>query len=96
MSNSIKRSHWLYLLAALLLFMQTFALWHDATHPFHLANVQCEQIAAVGHTPAKLSSPVLLPSFIVQRTEILPISYFNVIERQSSDSHSIRAPPVFS
>lgn len=96
MSNSIKRGHWFYLLAALVLFMQTFALWHDATHPFHIASAECEQIAAIGHSPTKLSSPALLPFFIVQFTELSPISRSRIIERQLSDSHSIRAPPIFS
>lgn len=96
MSNSIKQGHWLYLLAALLLFMQTFALWHDATHPFHLASTQCDQMAAVSHNSTKLTTPVLLPSFYAQFTEILPVNRFRAIERQFYGNHSIRAPPVFS
>ena len=96
MSNSIKQGHWFYLLAALLLFMQTFALWHDVTHPFHLASTQCDQMAAVENNSTKPPTSILLPSFIAQFTELSPINYCINIERRLDDSHSIRAPPIFS
>ena len=96
MTDNIKRGHKFYLIAALLLLMQTFSVWHDSTHPFHIASVQCEQMAAVEHNSTKPSVPLLLPSFIVRYTERLPIISPRIIGRQLSDNHSIRAPPVFS
>ncbi|OUR73619.1 hypothetical protein A9Q78_02800 [Methylophaga sp. 41_12_T18] len=88
--------HWLALLTAILLLMQSFAIWHDAEHAFHIAEEQCERFEAYGHSPTLdiVTSPqqfTTAPISVVvssSNTSSLPI--------QQRDAHSIRAPPIFS
>lgn len=49
----------LYLLAAAVLLLQSFAIWHDVEHPFHTADSQCERLDGIHHTPAVDHSPSL-------------------------------------
>tara|TARA_R110002111_G_scaffold109732_2_gene168909 strand:+ start:1196 stop:1486 length:291 start_codon:yes stop_codon:yes gene_type:complete len=86
----------LYLLTALVLLMQSFAVWHDAEHPFHSETEQCERFEAFGHSPTL--------DHIVTSTFIFT-ALFNVVETfqpntflpsSQRDAYAIRAPPLFS
>ena len=46
-----KQTRLLYFITALLLLMQSLALWHDVEHPFHSHDVQCERFEAFAHNP---------------------------------------------
>jgi len=88
--------HWPYLLAALLLLMQSFAIWHDVSHPFHIADVECERFESISHTPTvdltHTISPIWTGTFsLVQAPLIIAFS-----QQRLRDNHSIRAPPIFS
>ena len=41
----------LYPLIALLLLMQSFAVWHGAEHSFHIEDEQCERFEAFSQAP---------------------------------------------
>ena len=91
-----RQRHWLYLLAALLLFTQSFAIWHDVSHPFHLSNVECERFESISHTPtADLTlsiNPAWTSTFsLVQLPLVIIFS-----QQRLRDNHSIRAPPISS
>jgi len=85
--------HWLALLAALLLLMQSFAIWHDAEHAFHTAEEQCERFEAFGHSPTLdiVSSPKLLFTTQVQVVEVLPAT--PSLPTRQREAYAIRAPP---
>jgi len=95
--HHIKRQrHWLYLLTAFLLFMQSLALWHDVSHPFHIADVECERFESISHTPTVdltfSINPVWTSAFsFVQAPVVITLSHLRL-----RDNHSIRAPPIFS
>ncbi|PCJ31485.1 MAG: hypothetical protein COA90_05860 [Gammaproteobacteria bacterium] len=96
MSAHLKQRQWLYLLAALVLFMQSFAVWHDVSHPFHTASEQCDRLEGVSHTPTldlALSSPL---EFNTHSRVIEPVSSVAYISTKLRDNHNIRAPPHFS
>ncbi|MCX4190204.1 hypothetical protein OMP94_07910 [Methylophaga sp. OBS3] len=94
----IRRHHfkWLYLLAALVLSLQTFAIWHDTTHPFHKAEAQCERLEAISHTPVVNATPTL----IVATTYVVLHFVSGVEQHYTAKSRYlpqlIRGPPVFS
>jgi hypothetical protein len=83
----------LYLLTALLLLMQSFAIWHDAEHAFHAENEQCERFEAFGHAPT-LDHTFTLPTLFTT-----PFSVVNVVQtdtflaNRQRDAYTIRAPP---
>lgn len=85
---------WLYLLTALLLFMQSFAIWHDASHPFHIADDQCQRFESISHTPAVSPTLAAIPQFITQFSVDEPIYIITFAEKRLRDPHAIRAPPV--
>lgn len=89
-----RHSHWLYLLAAFLLSMQSLAIWHDVQHPFHHADSQCERYEAFAHTPA-LDIVNSVPTIYVSRflVEVTPSTTTAVINRQY-EKYAIRAPPL--
>lgn len=91
-----RHRHWPYLLAALLLLMQSFAIWHDVSHPFHIADVECERFESISHTPtADLThniSPIWTGTFSLVQAP-LTITFQ---QQRLRDNHSIRAPPIFS
>jgi len=92
----IKQRQWLYLLAALLLLMQSFAIWHDASHPFHLASDQCQLFESVSHTPALPLVAPILSQLISQYSITEPFITSTYASKRLRDSHGIRAPPCFS
>ena len=83
----------LYLLTALLLLMQSFAIWHDAEHAFHIEDEQCERFEAFGHAPT-IDQPVTLPTLFTT-----PFSVVNAVQidtflaNRQRDAYAIRAPP---
>jgi len=88
--------HYLLALAAIVLLLQSFAVWHDAEHPFHTAEVQCERLNAINHLPVADISPemaVTLQSAIIVSESP---AYRLQLPATSRQQHAIRAPPVFS
>jgi len=96
MPTRLQHHHWLYLLTAILLLMQSFAIWHDAEHAFHTAEEQCERFEAFGHSPTLdiVSSPIPLFTTQVQVVEVLPAT--PSLPTRQRQAYPIRAPPTFS
>jgi hypothetical protein len=92
----IKQRQWLYLLTALVLLMQSFAIWHNATHPFHLASEQCHQFDSISHTPSLDLIAPLLPQLTTQYCIPEPAISITYATKRVRDNHAIRAPPVLS
>jgi|TARA_B110001469_G_C9565999_1_gene280704 hypothetical protein len=87
----------LYLLAAILLFMQSFAIWHDSSHPFHQASQECSKFEAVSHTPSAdlANAAILLNVPSIASIELVISTPLRLQYLQGN--HPIRAPPtVFS
>ncbi len=96
MKNILNQRHWLYLLTALLLFMQSFAIWHDVSHPYHTANEQCERLASLSHTPTLDTITSLSLPYISQSCVVEAIFSVAFISTKLRNNHGIRAPPSFS
>ncbi|AFJ01862.1 hypothetical protein Q7C_691 [Methylophaga frappieri] len=84
----------LYLLATLLLLMQSFALWHDSVHLFHTHETQCERLEAVTHLPA-IDAVTLVQSYppverLLLATPVLAFQQISTLQ----DAQSIRGPPA--
>jgi len=95
--NSITHQRqWLYLLTALVLLMQSFAIWHDASHPFHLAEDQCQRFESVSHSPSITPALTLIPEFSTQFSVDKPLINITYAEKRLREQHAIRAPPIFS
>jgi len=95
--NSITHQRqWLYLLTALVLFMQSFALWHDASHPFHLTEDQCQRFESVSHTPSIAPALAITIEFTTQSSVDEPLINITYAEKRLREHHAIRAPPTFS
>jgi hypothetical protein len=93
MSIQHRHTQWLYLLVAFVLFMQSFAIWHDTSHPFHLASDECAKFEAVNHTPtADITSSVELITHS-EFIELLLIAQDKLSSEPTSSNHPIRAPP---
>lgn len=91
----IKR-HWFYALAAIVLLLQSFAVWHDAEHAFHTADAQCERLNGINHLPVADITPdivVAQRSVTVERESAI---YVFSLPVSSRSQHAIRAPPTFS
>lgn len=93
MSQSHQQRYWLALLTALLLLMQSFAIWHDAEHAFHTAEEQCERFEAFGHSPTLdiVSSISVHFTTHVSVAEIIPNS--SLLPTRQHEAYAIRAPP---
>lgn len=93
MFSQSKQHYLLYLITALLLLMQSFAIWHDAEHTFHAEDEQCERFEAFGHTPT-LDHTVTPPTLFTT-----PFSVVNAIQtdtflaNRQREAYAIRAPP---
>ncbi|HEC75231.1 MAG TPA: hypothetical protein ENI26_12800 [Methylophaga aminisulfidivorans] len=86
----------LYALAAIVLLLQSFAVWHDAEHSFHHADAQCERLNAINHIPfatinADISILSVLKSVFIETDSSVP-----TLPATQLSHYSIRAPPVFS
>ena len=95
---SIQRHHlkWLYLLAALVLSLQSFAVWHDTAHPFHKAETQCERLEIIKHTPVVSATPVLLVASTTLLVQIVAVADQHLAVKSRHLPQLIRGPPVFS
>jgi len=96
MSHTHQQRYWLALLTAILLLMQSFAIWHDAEHAFHTAEEQCERFEAFGHSPTLdvVTSPILLFTTQASVDEIIPAT--PSLPTRQREAYAIRAPPIFS
>jgi hypothetical protein len=86
----------IYLLTALLLLMQSFAIWHDAEHAFHIEDEQCERFEAFGHAPTldhAVTPPVL---FTTPFNVVHTVQADTFLASRQRDAYAIRAPPIFS
>lgn len=90
------KRHLFYALAAILLLLQSFAVWHDAEHAFHTAEAQCERLNAINHLPAADITPELAVRLQSEVVSLETQSYVFYLPATSAQQHSIRAPPVFS
>jgi hypothetical protein len=88
--------HWLYALAAMVLLLQSFAVWHDAEHPFHTAEAQCERLNVITQLPAADITPELAVYSRSAPVEVAEVSYRSVLASRPNPQQAIRAPPVFS
>jgi hypothetical protein len=88
--------HWLYALAAIVLLLQSFAVWHDAEHAFHTAAEQCERLNAINHLPAADITPELAVTIHSAPAEMAETTYRFLLATRPEQQHAIRAPPVFS
>ena len=96
MKNILNQRHWLYLLTALLLFMQSFAIWHDVSHPYHTDSEQCERLESISHTPTlDVIASIPLP-YISQSCAVEALFSVAFVSKKLRNNHSIRAPPLFS
>lgn len=96
MKSIAHQNQWLYLLTALVLLMQSFALWHDASHPFHVTEAPCQQFESISHTPTLGLAILVAPQFIAQFTTVEPVFTLSYRSKRLREHHAIRAPPVFS
>jgi len=92
----IKQRQWLYLLTALVLLMQSFAIWHDAEHPFHVTSDQCQRFESISHTPTLDLVTTILPQLTIQYSFVEPSVIVTYALQRLRDNHAIRAPPTFS
>lgn len=90
------RRHLFYLLAAIVLLLQSFAVWHDAEHPFHTADLQCERLDAISHLPG-LDTVADVPVLRAYLSHfVAPPASLAVLPNRQRSQHAIRAPPTHS
>lgn len=83
----------LYLLAAVVLLLQSFAIWHDVEHPFHQAELQCERLDAINHAPAvdHTTTLAVIPAGFSTSQVIKPSG--SIVSDRKPATSSIRGPP---
>lgn len=94
--HTYQKRHYLYVLVAIVLLLQSFAVWHDAEHAFHHAEAQCDRLNAIGHVPlADLATDVSVHwhQTILSLEEDFTVTTLPLAQHRS---YLIRAPPVFS
>jgi hypothetical protein len=96
MSHTHQTHRIFYALTAILLLMQSFAIWHDAEHGFHTNTDQCERFETFNHVPTldivTLPTAFFTVGFSVKE-EFLP---HPLLIKKQREAYSIRAPPSFS
>ena len=90
------KRHWFYALAAVVLLLQSFAVWHDAEHAFHTAEAQCERLDAINHLPVADLTPEMVVHTHSTHISAESDLYAFSLPLSSRSQHAIRAPPVFS
>lgn len=96
MFSQSKQHRLLYFITALVLLMQSFAVWHDAEHAFHAENEQCERFEAFANSPALdlvPDSPVITTT---QISVIKAVQSITLLQYKQREAYAIRAPPTFS
>lgn len=96
MIRIIKQRQWLYLLTALVLLMQSFAIWHDTEHPFHISSDQCQRFESISHTPTLDLTTPILPQLTIQYCAAEPSTIVTFASKRLRENHDIRGPPTFS
>ncbi|WP_297812767.1 hypothetical protein [uncultured Methylophaga sp.] len=96
MFNIPLKRQWFYALAAIVLLLQSFAVWHDAEHAFHAAEAQCERLNAINHLPAVDILPELAISLQSEYSVDQTPLYTFALPVLPREQHAIRAPPVLS
>lgn len=96
MSQSHQQRYWLALLTALLLLMQSFAIWHDAEHAFHTAEEQCERFEAFGHVPTLDIISSVYPLYTTQIAVVKAVPFPPLLPSRHRKTYAIRAPPTLS
>ena len=97
MSNQHSQRYWLALLTAVMLLMQSFAIWHDAEHAFHVAEAaeeQCERFEAFGHAPTLDLVASVSPLYTTQITVVEAVPSTPLLTSRQRETYAIRAPPV--
>lgn len=96
MNTLISRSLLILLLAMSVLLMQTYAVWHEAEHPFHEHVAECDRLTVISQQGAL--EPTAEVTAICYPT--LTIAFFaDATPRRDTgvgDQYSIRGPPNFS
>ena len=96
MNHIIAQRNWLYLLTALILLMQSFSIWHDASHPFHVSDVECERFESISHTPSIDLTRSIHPQFTAYSSLVTPTLPITYIVKHLDNNYIIRGPPIFS
>lgn len=96
MFSQSKQHHLLYFVTALLLLMQSFAIWHDAEHAFHAEDEQCERFEAFANSPAFDLIPHTLVITTTQTSITETTQSVALPQYKQRDAYAIRAPPSFS
>ena len=96
MNQKLQTHRLLYLLTAILLLMQSFAIWHDTSHQFHQHTDQCQRFESVSHTPTLSLTSSISPQFTAQFSSFEPIFTVTYASKRLRDHNAIRAPPIFS
>lgn len=93
MKQVLQSLRWLYLLTAILLSMQSLAIWHDAEHAFHDHEEQCERYENFANSPAldTATQPYSVAVAPFQLDAIVEPSTLLISKQRNSDA--IRAPP---
>jgi hypothetical protein len=76
--------------------MQSFAIWHDTEHPFHIASDQCQRFESITHTPTLDLVTAILPQRTSQYSFVEPSFTITYVPNRIRENHSIRGPPSFS
>jgi hypothetical protein len=95
--NRAQQTRLLYLITALLLFMQSLTLWHDVEHPFHghEHDIQCERFEAYANSPTLDNTASLSVITSADISELISSLSIALIINNQRDTYAIRAPPTF-
>lgn len=96
MNRILKHRQWLYLLTALVLLMQSFAIWHDTEHPFHITSDQCQRFESISHTPTLDLATAITPQLTLQYSVAEPAVTLTYALKRIRENHTIRGPPTYS
>lgn len=86
----------LTILAAMMLLMQSFAIWHDAEHAFHDHVATCERFEAISHLPVVDTDPFLTLAVVQALLWIEASLPASLQIANTLDNPLIRGPPLTS
>jgi hypothetical protein len=93
MFSQPKQHYMLYLMTALLLLMQSFAIWHDAEHPFHNETEECERFEAFANSPTLDLVPQSPVISTTHTAVVLATQSVTLHHHKQRKAYAIRAPP---
>ncbi|KKN49114.1 hypothetical protein LCGC14_0646180 [marine sediment metagenome] len=76
--------------------MQSFAIWHDTEHPFHIASDQCQRFESITHTPTLDLVATTLPQPTIEYSFAESSFTITYVANRIRENHTIRGPPSFS